>query len=420
MFRYSRLKPESSSRPNENIIPLTRYEQIIIGSNAILWGIGTSSLLVEGLWYVGTLGVELAGISAACAITGAGIGMGILTVPIAYGFYKQMMTEANEANIAIKEAFRLHKLKQKKLFFELLRLRSFYKMEEKFDIATNGEIKRTKLIALVNKTYSFLKERKISVSENNSEILGQIRESNANTLSAVLRDTNKIMNSKIRSSIMRGVQAQDNFASILHRCFAPVPKLPKKNKAKAAGWGVISGLTVAGTVLSTGWAFGALVAGGSLCAAIPVIGWCILGIASIALGVMFGLGMGLCKQKNYQRQALAQNIKERNIHLDGAIRRVQQKNFFNALHVQNHKNARLLKQLSAERKRHANLQQQLNKTQAVLKNLTPSVPYRPTTQKCTALRQFSIVSSRSSVASAKTDSKIQKESCHLTAYSRYS
>lgn len=319
----------------EDGMPITLNEKLIIGINAAVAAVGiTVGIIAESLWFattsakVGGLGIGLSGAVATGAITGVGIVSALAAIPIAYIYYKDLIAEAEFSNEVIRRESKLRHKKQEKLFFEFMRLRSLFLHEHEFVDRVksinydekNNEINKSLFISLVNKTYKKFENKKYLVDskENYTVIIRKRDEPHAILFSDLLSNSQRATNRDIREKIMSEIKNQVGFDAILTQCFRHIPKPSPTNRHRAAGYGAIAGLTIAGAGLGTGWAFSSLVIGAGLCAAIPVIGWAMLGIGCITMGILFGVGVGLCKQKNIQREALKNKIQDRNHILNSA------------------------------------------------------------------------------------------------------
>lgn len=317
---------------NQISIPITKSEKCLVAVNALFWGIGTSSIISEGLWYASELGLNLAGITAIAIFAGISFATLIITIPIAYTFYKEMLSEAQTVNNQIQHSIAKQIKYQHKVFFEMLRLRSLSSSNEQFIRQANHTIHnsvfhRTKLLSLVNETYEKLNSKTYKIIENENrqyEVRESKLEPDSISFLSLLKFSTKPSNFFIRHFVIDSIQEQNDFNTVLSRCFKKnhIPKVT--DRASAISQGVITGLTISGVTLGTGWSFAALGVGMGLCAAVPIAGWIILAATSLAMGIAIGIGMGFNKQKNNQRAVLLSNIKMKNKLLISAIHSIQQ------------------------------------------------------------------------------------------------
>lgn len=317
---------ESKEIALEDRMPITSGEQTVMAFNAIAAGLGTTSgLIVEGLWFFtsdvesGGLGVIMMGGTAAGAISIVGIVSALAAIPIAYITYRELMIEAEMLVKTLQDEARLRDELHEKIFFELLRLRCLYNNITDFSYhahrllqASREEVDSENLISHVVRIYERCREKTFAVTwryaDNLPPVLRESKDSASVTLTQVLRNPNIVHNEKTRLSLTHSVLGNEN----IHRHFKSIPELPVTNRKTAIGYGLVAGLSVAGFSLGSGWAFGALVVGAGLAATIPVAGWAVLAVGSIVMGAMFGLGIGIYKQKNVQRRALNDAVKHRN------------------------------------------------------------------------------------------------------------
>lgn len=323
----------------ENQMPITASEKAVITSNAIAAGLSTTTgLIVEGLWFLtsdvlsGGLGVTMVGGAAAGAISLVGVVSALIAAPVSYLIYRKLLQESEYQVRVLQEEASLREALHEKVFFELLRLRCIYNNSHDFSKQANKllqdadqEIDRENLIAHVERIYAKNRDKTFSVTwrygDNLPPILRSVQgdEKETPTLINVMRTATIICHEPARQHLTRSVLTNEN----IHQHFKPI-SLPRTQKRHIAiGEGIAAGLGVAGFSLGAGWAFGALVVAAGLAAAIPFVGWALLGVGSLVMGAMFGLGIGLYEQKNIQRKALNDRVKQCNQRLSQAEQQLQ-------------------------------------------------------------------------------------------------
>ncbi len=319
-------------------IPISHSERAILGSYAVLTGIDGISLLSTGLWFMTTpsaaagLGASLTGLSAALAITGVGLAVVLIALPIACFTYNAWLNEAENLQKAIQAEHLERKKRHEILFFELLKLRCNYKSALAFEVAMqklriqdDTEIYHDTLIKLVNETFQKFQNKHYSLEWNAAgDTLLKIEEKTTDasiTFSQLIKGTNFSTQDSVRQAILAQME-KNHFQKQFAQCFKSIPALPIANQRKAIAAGVIAGLTTAVITLGTAWTFSSLLIGAGLAASIPVLGWAILAAGCLVLGAIAGAGMYMVKQKNIQREQLKTEINNRNTLLTGKIARV--------------------------------------------------------------------------------------------------
>jgi len=288
----------------------TIKEKIIVGLNAIIGGIGTTVGIIAGSFWLLTMSVKAVGLgsalygsAAAGIISGVGIICGIFAIPIAYVYFKDLIEEAKNLNKTINNEIKLYQENLDKLLHRLIQLRSLFLLEidfikhiKKFYLSDDIIIDKGKIISLTNYIYNFLGIGS-SLIERPSPVKVATNDKIKKTPSSIntLSNTNYVTHEKTPSKLPELDQLNTNLVN----CFKPILKLSTKKRFKAITYGFITCFAISGSILGTGAAFAGLIAGAGLCATIPVVGWAILGIASIAVGVSLGIGIAFYKKKKF-------------------------------------------------------------------------------------------------------------------------
>lgn len=307
----------SSEMQQREDIAIDSGEKVMAAGYAGLLGLDGVSLVSTGVWYAVTstsavgLGITLTGATAAFVISGAGFAVMALALPLAYYNYKCLMKEAASLQESITQENAEREKNHEILFFELLKLRASCASNLAFElamqrIANDDEVDYAKLISLVNSAFMQYENRTYAFSAEGSLVRANDQDAHPVLFKDVLGKANFAIQSDIRKALLNDLNPD------LTGCFKQIVHLPVTTRASAARVGVIAGVTAAGVTLSTGWTFAALVIGAGLAASLPLVGWALLGAGCIVLGVIVGLGMGLSKQKNVQREAFRDELQKRN------------------------------------------------------------------------------------------------------------
>ena len=296
----------SNSLQIENRMSITRSEKILMQANAALLGIGTTAgFFVEGLWFASTpvdyggLGLVLSGAGAAVTISLVGIVSALTAIPIAYLFYRDGMSEAKDLIAEINHETHQQLQIQQDLFYQLLRLRCLYTDEIKFYMNAKRLLKKDfdfeKLLIFVNHQYLKIKHSYYQVCAKPGYPPELSEENGSQTLPQILCDISLASSSSIKDSVFEKLillsLSENKFKNDLMTCFKKIENPSIAIQKKSIAYGVVSGLTITGVAIGTGWGFGALVLSAGLCAAIPLVGWIVFTAACLGLGLMFGIGM---------------------------------------------------------------------------------------------------------------------------------
>ena len=295
--------------------PITTSEKAIVGANAFIGAAGTTvGIIVEGIWFASTpvkavgLGIGLSGGVAAATIAVAGVLSLAVAIPIAVYAYRELIGEAESINKSINELANQLEQNHKNIFFQLLRLRALKNCDADFIYEANAVIapcaeidKKDALLKLVSATYRSCEKNNYALKDEKATCADFLRDSNETSV----KDNQKKLWQQL-------IQKDSNLASNLENCFASIPEPPVAHRGKAAFYGAVSALVVAGSALGISWAFSAMVVAAGLSALVPFAGWAVLGIAAITMGIMFGLGIGIFKQKNIQRDELRKSVELNN------------------------------------------------------------------------------------------------------------
>jgi hypothetical protein len=359
-------------------ISITALEKTIIGSNAAITGIGTTAGIIgAGVWFLSTpvqsvgLGVSLGSATmASIIITGVGFASLAVAIPIVKLTYESFVKEANSLNQDIEQEWIRYQKKREKLFFDLLRLHSLMDDESRFNLVAQTLlgphlIKPASLTPLIHAVFATR---------------------HADTLTEFLKNTKAVTHKLNCSLVMDHIkQHLPDLSQRLDHCFKtpPIPNnIPNRN---AVLHGVGAGLGIASASLGVSWTFAALVTATGLAAAVPFIGWAILGISCIALGVMFGVGVGICKKRNTQREMIKNHIKTHNEKLHTIQQNLQNK-IYRHTPCSQQLSARLRQDLSEKEREVGKLKQVLEKSRQENKKMkrelfriknTKSVNYSP-------------------------------------------
>ncbi len=325
----ARYQPMNQAQTTLEEIPVTTSEKAILGGYAILAGVDGISLLSTGLWYMTTpataagLGVTLTGTAGALAISGVGLAVLLVALPIACFTYKTWLNEAENLQKAIAAEHLERKKRHEILFFELLKLRCQYASGLAFEMAikkikgeNDPEVNHDRLIKLVNETFKNFNEKNYLLEWSADNELIKLEENNEKTAFSfrqVIENTNFSTQASVRQAMFK--QLEQGFQGQFSQCFKSIAPSPLVDRSKAIAAGVIAGLTAAVITLGTEWTFSALLIGAGLAASIPVVGWALLGAGCLVLGGIAGAGIYMAKKKNLQREALKNEIQLRNTQL---------------------------------------------------------------------------------------------------------
>jgi hypothetical protein len=235
----------------------------------------------------------------------------ILTIPITMLAHRSLMMEGRTLEAAIKRNEENRRVFHEDLFLELLRLRCLLN-ENDFTIQVkelgleNDEIHSAKLIALVKEIYKnpAFQANRYTVNPENftlAESKLEKQEGNSRPLPAILitaeLERNPTIHSEIRNTLTHLVP---EFTNQLNACYKPIPP-PRDRRKRAALYGVAGGIAIFGGVLGiNGTLTGLLLLGG--CAALPGIGWGLLGLACLATAIYCGILIARIKDKNFRRK----------------------------------------------------------------------------------------------------------------------
>jgi hypothetical protein len=322
----ARYEPMNQKLDRLEEIPITTSEKAILGGYAALAGVDGISLLSTGLWYMTTpaasagLGVTLTGATAALTITGVGLAVLLIALPIACFTYKNWLTEAENLQNAIQTEHLERKRRHEILFFELLKLRCQYKSGLAFQeamkqikVENDAEIEHDRLIKLINETYKKCHDKHYSLEWSADDKLIKLEDTDTIDLSfsQLIEQTNFSTQASVRQAMLRQLE-KEHFQEQFSQCFKKIAPSPKTDRSKAIAAGVIAGLTTAVITLGTEWTFSALLIGAGLAASLPGVGWALLGVGCLVLGAIAGVGIYQAKQKNLQRGSLKNEIQHRN------------------------------------------------------------------------------------------------------------
>ena len=263
-------------------LSVSSKEKVIAASDAVITGVGGAGVVSTALWLATTpiasagLGISLGFAASVIALSVVGVLFLSIAVPIAILTYRNQMNNAQKLHAELCNEVARQRRKQRKLFFSLLKLRCFYANDADFmrDLQrkNNSAVVWAELIKQVNFTYHY--------------------------------------NCKQDAENLAHDWHDFDLDAKLQHCFCPIPEVSKSSYGKAAAYGIAAGISIAGISLGTGWTFAALLMGAGLMAAVPFAGWIAFGVCCIAIGVIFGLGIALCKQKNMARDKIKQSARE--------------------------------------------------------------------------------------------------------------
>jgi len=263
-------------------LSVSSKEKIIVAADAAITGVGGAGVVSTALWLATTpiasagLGVSLGFAASVIALSVVGVLFLSIAVPIAILTYRNQLNNAHKLHAELCNEVSRQRRKQRKLFFSLLKLRCYYANDTDFMLdlqrKNNSTIVWIELIKQVNDTYHY--------------------------------------NCKMDADHRAHDWHDFDLDVKLQHCFHPIPEASKSSYSKSAGYGFAAGISIAGISLGTGWTIAALLMGAGLMAAVPIAGWIAFGICCVAVGVIFGLGIALCKQKNMARDEIKQSARE--------------------------------------------------------------------------------------------------------------
>lgn len=317
-------------------MPITRNERWTVGANAVAAALGTTlGIFIEGLWFFTSdvagagLGIAMMGTSAAIAISVTAVASALVAIPVAYLTYRELMSEAEglQAQLRTEEIARHEQ--HEKLFFKLLRLRCLFENQENYStyitsfltqkINITSEINVPELLQQIERVYNRHSAQRYSLQFlAQSNAAEHIRSLQSQTFLQLMCDGN-LDEDVLRHRLLDEIKDTEN----LQQHFKTISTPPVTERGMAILYGAAAGMCVSGFVLGGGWAFGALTISAGLCAAVPVAGWAVLVAGCLVMGIAFGWGIGLCKQKNIQRKTLLDQVCTRNELLTTASKAVR-------------------------------------------------------------------------------------------------
>lgn len=301
---------------NARLLRVTHAEKATIISTGLLEGTGGAGIISTFFWYAT---VPLAPVVSMMTVLGIGIASILIALPIAYVTFKKFRTEIDTVRAALAHELAHQKKNQEKLFFEILRVRSLFASDVDFRAYFNNttchDVNHQALMALVCHVYHLCKTKNCFNDWQQINMTRQSREDNGSEMSfaQLIQNSYLAKNDVFRHEALDYCKYQTpDFDQHLSRCFISTCSVTKVSRSRHVMHGLVAGLSMTGIALSTGWTLASLMISAGIIASVPLVGWAIFGLASIALGVCLGVGIASTKHKNSQRAAWMQQLKHHN------------------------------------------------------------------------------------------------------------
>ncbi len=301
---------------NARLLRVTHAEKATIVSTGLLEGAGGAGIISTFFWYATA---PIAPSVSMMTVFGIGIASILIALPIAYVTFKKFKTEIETVRSALAHELAHQKKNQEKLFFEILRVRSLFTSDVDFRAYFNNttcrDVNHQALMSLVCHVYHLCRTQ--SRFNDWYQTNASRKKNRMDTTDVSFAQA--IQNSYLGKNELFRHEALDyckhhtpDFDQHLARCFISTCSVTHVSRSRNVMHGLVAGLSMTGIALSTGWTLASLMIGAGIIASVPLVGWALFGLASIALGVCLGVGIAATKHKNLQRATWMQQLKQHN------------------------------------------------------------------------------------------------------------
>ncbi|OGT36212.1 MAG: hypothetical protein A3F11_06620 [Gammaproteobacteria bacterium RIFCSPHIGHO2_12_FULL_37_14] len=301
-------------------LEITSNEKLFIAANAYIGGgLGSSIIVTDIIGFLisqfGMLDVGLgltALMSAVFVTAGASILVVLLGIPIAYFTYKDMQDGYLYAEKIKNHEWKRNQVREA-LFYELLVLRCLCQSDTELEIMLANQLKqcaddeKNSLYRLVIQEFAqAIKNFSFHASDGYVGYPSLNRGSSSDNMLEVFDQQQ--LTFKQAAVCAHFKQRNQHFIAELNQCFNNHQKLAIPRN-RAIVFGILQGFGFTGVTFGATWSVATLIASFGL-VIIPGMGWGLMALACVGLGITFGIGMYFNRSKNLRREVLKEEINQ--------------------------------------------------------------------------------------------------------------